>query len=278
MRILVRLSFLVALILGPGLQALAQTGTFKDPLYQSTGTQYRTYYFEEAGEHLSYRLYVPSTWTPESNMPLLMWINPTLDINLPFTRGNNVLEKLAEERGYILAVPGGYERPRPFFNSPYVGIPAKPRPVVNDPDRDRPERVLARQRSEQDIMNVTDIVAAEYNVPAGRIYMFSNSTGGAGVWYLAHEHADKFAAVGVASSPIPLDNYPFEKIRNLPFLVVHGEIDDTYSFPAAKDNVDTLKSHGLPAEFLPVPGGTHLEAWCLALPQILDFFDAHVKH
>ena len=275
MQAILRLISLTGLTLVLVTQAQAQRAPFHDPLYQTTGTQHRTYYFAEADDHIPYRLYVPSNWTPTSNMPLLVWINPTLDVDLPFIRKNNILEKLAEERGYILAVPSGYERPRPFFNSPYPGIRVNPTPAQPDPDFNRPERVLERERSEQDIMNVTDIVAGEYNVPADRIYMFSNSSGGIGVWYLAHEHADKFAAVGVSSAPIIMDDYPVEKIRNLPFLVVHGEADDTYSYDAARKNAESLISQGLPVEFLSVPGGTHLEAWCDALPQILDFFDQH---
>jgi predicted peptidase len=277
MQALIRVVVLIGLTLAQITHTQAQQAPFHDPLYQTTGTQHRTYYFKEADDHIPYRLYVPSNWTPTSNMPLLIWINPTLDIDLPFVRRNNILEKLAEERGYILAVPSGYERPRPFFNSPYPGIRVNPNPNQPDPEFNRPERVLERDRSEQDIINVTDIVAEEFNVPNDRIYMFSNSSGGIGVWYLAHEHADKFAAVGVSSAPINIDSYPMEKIQNLPFLVVHGEADDTYSYDAARKNAETLKSHGLPVEFLSVPGGTHLEAWCDALPQILDFFDKHRK-
>ena len=278
MRTLRRLIALTGLSLALVSHTHAQRAQFHDPLYQTKGTQHRTYYFPEADDHIPYRLYVPSSWTPDSNMPLLVWINPTLDIDLPFVRKNNILEKLAEERGYIVAVPSGFERPRPFFNSPYPGIRVNPTSAQPDPEFNRPERVLERQRSEQDIINVTDLVAEEYNVPDNRIYMFSNSSGGIGVWYLAHEHADKFAAVGVSSAPIVLDNYPVEKIRNLPFLVVHGEADDTYSYNAARENAEQLQSIGLPVDFLSVPGGTHLEAWCDALPQILDFFDQHMKN
>src|SRR5262245_33838940 len=53
----------------------------KDPLYQAKGTLHRSYYFKEADDHVVYRLYVPSKWTPTSQMPLLVWINPTLDVN-----------------------------------------------------------------------------------------------------------------------------------------------------------------------------------------------------
>ena len=252
----------------------------KDPQYQAKGTQHRSYYFKEGDEHITYRIYVPSKWTPASRMPLLVWINPTLDVDLPFTRGGNVLEKLAEERGYIIAVPGGYQRPRPFFNSPYTPIPAKAPQTAANPrpaPPDSPALVTEKKRSEQDIINVTNLVAAEYNVPASRIYMFANSTAGEGVWYLAHQYPQKFAAVGVASAPIAMDGYPFDKLKGVPFLVVHGEKDDTNSFAAAEKDVQVLKEHGLEAQFLPVKEGTHLEAWCLALPQILDFFDKHTK-
>ena len=250
----------------------------KDSQYQAKGTQHRSYYFKEADEHITYRLYVPSKWTPASRMPLLVWINPTLDIDLPFTRGGNVLEKLAEERGYIIAVPGGYERPRPYFNSPYRPVPAKPPATpATAPVPDTPAQAVQKQRSEQDILNVTDLVATEYNVPAGRIYMFANSTAGGGVWYLAHKYPERWAGAGVASAPIALDNVPVDRLKTVPFLVVHGEKDDTNSFAAAEKDVQTLKQHGVEAQFLPIKDGTHLEAWCLALPQILDFFDKHKK-
>ena len=101
------LSSIVALALAGSASAVfaeSPKPNTKDPLYQAKGTQHRTYYFKEADDHVVYRLYVPSKWTPSSNMPLLVWINPTLDVDLPFTRGGNVLEKLAEERGYILEI------------------------------------------------------------------------------------------------------------------------------------------------------------------------------
>jgi predicted peptidase len=274
MRRVISISIVMLALACAQLSLLAQSPApnQKDRLYQAKGTQHRTYYFKAADEHVPYRLYVPSKWTPTSRMPLLVWINPTLDIDLAFTRGGNILEKLAEERNYIIAVPAGYQRPRPYFNTPYRPVPAKPpaagatvAPFPQDP------------RSEQDILNITDLVAAEYNVPADRIYMFANSTAGAGVWYLAHKHPERWAAAGVASAPIALDGYPFERLKTVPFLVVHGDKDETNSFAAAEQDVRTLKQHGLTAEFLPVKDGTHLEAWCLGLPQILDFFDKHRK-
>src|SRR4051794_32342946 len=94
----------------------------KGPQYQMKGAQYRTYYFKDADESVPYRLYVPSKWSPAIKSPLLVWLNPSLKLDLPFERGGNVLEKLAEQRGYIVAVLGGYQRPKPRYNSPYLPI------------------------------------------------------------------------------------------------------------------------------------------------------------
>jgi len=47
-------------------------------------------------------------------------------------------------------------------------------------------------------------------------------------------------------------------------------------FPAVKD-VDVAKKAGVNAQLLRVTNGTHLEAWAMAINQMLDFFDQHKK-
>ncbi len=41
------------------------------------------------------------------------------------------------------------------------------------------------ERSEMDILYVTDLVAKEYNTDPNRTYLMGNSAGGGAVWYLA---------------------------------------------------------------------------------------------
>src|SRR6187397_3059157 len=42
------------------------------PLYRHTGEQYRVYNFPETGESIPYRLFVPTSWTPSSRLPMLV--------------------------------------------------------------------------------------------------------------------------------------------------------------------------------------------------------------
>ena len=106
---------------------------------------------------------------------------------------------MAEERGYILersrAATSGRDPTSILRTS--LSRRSLPRPGAENAPYPRDPR------SEKDILNVTDIVAAEYN-PASRIYMFANSTAGAGVWYLAHQYPERWATAGVASGPISL--------------------------------------------------------------------------
>ena len=273
----------------PVFGASAATPDPKGPQYQMKGAQYRTYYFKEADESVPYRLYVPTKWNPAVKSPLLIWLNPSLKLDLPFERGDNVLEKMAEQRGYIVAVPGGYQRPKPRYNSPYLPLSAKDQkegaragqaPPPGSPLPSTPAEKAAaieRERSEQDVFHVIDIVLQEYNADPARVYMFGNSYAGEGVWYLAQKYARRFAAVGVGSAPINMDGYPYDKLQGVGLIVVHGDHDDVNSFEAAKKGAEQAKEHGVDVAWTPVKDGTHLEAWCLAMPQILDFFDKHRK-
>jgi predicted peptidase len=239
----------------------------KDPLYQSKGDQHRAYLFPDGnGVIVPYRLFVPSKWTKDQKFPMMVILHSGNSVDVPFERGNAVLAKVAEQRGYIVLSPQGYG-PSPRYNTPYQVIPANgPLPVYQrDP------------RSEQDVMNVTELVAQEYNVDRNRIYLFSNSHGAAGAWYLGEKYPQVWASIGVASGAISPDKYPFDHLKNVGLLIVHGDKDDTMSFAAAEKMAQAAKQHGLVTEWMPVKDGDHLEAWTKVFPQMLDFFDKHPK-
>lgn len=241
----------------------------KDPLYQSKGDQHRAYMFPDGnGVIIPYRLYVPSKWTRDAKLPMMVILHSGASVDVPFERGEGggVLARVANERGYIILSPQGYG-PSPRFNSPYGVVANNGQPSVYQRD----------PRSEQDVLYVTDLVAQEYNVDRDRIYLFSNSHGAAGVWYIGEQHPERWAAIGVASGGIMADKYPFERLKNVALLVVHGENDESNSIAAAEKMATTAKARGVDATFMPVKGGTHLEAWTMVFPQMLDFFDKHPK-
>jgi len=214
-----------------------------------------------------YRVYVPSKWTKEQRFPMMVILHSGNSIDVPFERGNAVLAKVAEQRGYIILSPQGYG-PGPRYNTPYSVIPVRGAPTVYQRD----------PRSEQDVMNVTELVAQEYNVDRNRIYLFSNSHAAAGVWYMGEKYPDVWAAIGVASGSISPEKYPFDRLKGkVSLLVVHGDKDETMSFEAAQKMADAAKSAGVDTEWMPVKDGDHLEAWTRVFPQMLDFFDRHPK-
>src|SRR5262249_4396672 len=135
------------------------------------------------------------------------------------------------------------------------------------------------ERAEQDVLYVTDLVAKEYNVDPQRIYLMGNSSGGSAVWTYAAKYPRRWAAISPSAAPLEDTNFPYEKLKKIPVLVVHGEKDTVMVFDASKSMVDHAKAKGVDATWLPVIGGAHVDAWAQpeVIKQIFDFFDAHKK-
>src|SRR4029453_17914957 len=70
------------------------------PLYQAKGEQYRIYNFPATGESIPYRLFVPSRWTPDTRLPMLVTLRAGNTVDGPY-RAQNDLVRVAEQRGYI---------------------------------------------------------------------------------------------------------------------------------------------------------------------------------
>ena len=254
----------------------------QDPQYQAKGDQHRSYIFPGTENKIPYRVYVPSKWTPSAKLPMMVILHSGASVDVPFERGEGVLAKVAEQRNWIVLAPMGYYS-TPRYNSPYSPIPAKapaPAPAGGGQAKKNgppPPTALDKERSEQDVMIVTDLVAKEYGADPSRIYLFGNSFGGEGTWYLGQKYPERWAAIGVASAPITLDGYPYARLKGLPLLIVHGEKDDVNSFAAAEKDAQITKQNGVDVTWMPVKDGSHLEAWCVVLPQILDYFEKHPK-
>ena len=130
-----------------------------------------------------------------------------------------------------------------------------------------------KQRAEQDILYVTDLVAKEYNTDLNRTYLMGNSSGGGAVWYLGEKYPERWAAISPSAGPLTPTEFPYEKLKNVPVLAVHGDADTTMDYEASKQMVELAKKAGVDATFIGVKDGTHTEAWTKVLPEIFDFFD-----
>jgi len=258
----------------------------KDPLYQSKGDQKRTYTFPGTTEQIPYHLFVPSKWTPTTRLPLIVILHGNgVSADTPFERNEGIMGKLAEQRGYIVVAPTGY-RTTSLYNNPYEMVAAV-RPAGagggqgkgkgGGGGKNAPLTDEDRMRGEQDVMNVADMIAKEYNADPDRTYLVGNSVGGGATWYLGQKYLDRWAAIVPTVGPIKDDAFPYDRLKNMPILVIHGDADTTMSFDGTKAMVEHAKEHKLDVTFIPVKDGDHTGAWAQVAPQIFDFLDQHKR-
>jgi poly(3-hydroxybutyrate) depolymerase len=288
------LSFIVlslAFLLASFDRAFAQVpqADSKSPQYRTTGEQDRSYAFPGTGENIAYHLYVPTKWTPAGRFPLVVVTHgANQPATAPFQRpmANPTLAKPAEARGFIVAGVTGYHA-----NATGVGgwnVPYKMVQVQNAGGgrgqggggrgaAAAPPTSEDFQRAEIDVLSVTDLVAKEYNVDPNRIYLMGNSSGGSAVWTYATKYPDRWTAIAPSAAPLEDEAFPYDALRKVPVLVIHGDADTSMVFSASQTMVEHAKAKGVDATWLPVAGGAHTDAW--AQPEILnrifDFFDAH---
>ena len=171
------------------------------------------------------------------------------------------------------------------WNVPYKMMTAAPPTAAAATSAALPEPAQAPptaqdfERAEQDVLFVTDLVAKEYNADPKRIYLMGNSSGGSAVWAYAAKYPQRWAAISPSAAPLEDASFPYEKLKNVPVLVVHGDKDNVMVFDGSKVMVDHAKAKGVDATWLPVVGGAHVDAWAQpeVIKQIFDFFDAHRK-
>jgi len=207
------------------------------PLYRAKGEQYQVYEFPGTTESIPYRLFVPSTWTPDKRMPLLVTLRAGNSVNNSY-RSNNDFVKQAEQRGYIVVTPMGY-RPlsQPYYGSSYPvirqGGPSTPRAGWTE---------VEDQRAEQDVMNVIELVSQEYNVDRTRIFLHGQNPSGSGALHLGQKYPDTFAALLISSAPIDFSKYPADRLKGkVAMMVIHGDQDTSNPMAASQRWPQTLR-------------------------------------
>ena len=285
-------SITVALAASPG----APVPDPRDAQYQAKGEQERSYEFPGTGEKIAYHLYVPAKWSASARLPLVVVTHgANQPSKAPFQRpvADPTLAKTAEERGYIVAAVTGYHANATGvggWNVPYkmmtaprptpAAAPAAPAAGSGDkPAAPPPPTAQDFERAEQDVLFVTDLVAREYNVDPQRIYLMGNSSGGSAVWAYAAKYPKRWTAISPSAAPLEDASFPYEKLKKVPVLVVHGDKDNVMVFDGSAAMVEHAKAKGVDATWLPVAGGAHTDAWAQpeVIKQIFDFFDAHRK-
>ena len=242
------------------------------PLYRHTGEQYRIYNFPGTGESIPYRLFVPTSWTPDKKLPMLVTLRAGNTVDGPYRAGNDLV-KHAAQRGYIVVTPMGYRGlSQPYYGSAYrIARTNAAAPAAGWTQQEN-------ERAEQDVLYAIDLVTKEYNVDQSRIYLHGQNPSASGALHLAAKYPDRFAALVVSSGPIVFDTYPFERLKGkMALMVIHGDQDTVNPIEASQKMAEAAQAAGVDTVYATVPGGTHLEAYLTFASQIFDFLDKQRK-
>ena len=256
-------------------KAAAKPGT---PGWQAKGDQRRTYRFPGTETDLPFRVYVPTTWNGTAKLPLILMLHGGGSNESQYLDQNNKqLLKLAEDHGYLLVSPMGWS-PLGAYGT-CLRLPA----VFGQAEAAAQQRTTAcvqnaqtLERSEQDVINVLEMVLNEYPVDRGAMFLAGHSMGSGGTWYLGAKYAEYWKAIAPMSGPfVEQSNYPWDRVRKMPVFMTEGT-GATPSLAGSRVMQEWMKSQGFPLEYMEVDAD-HGRMVPLVLPAVFDFFDRQRK-
>lgn len=239
--------------------------------WRAKGDQHRKYRFADANMDEPYRLYVPTNWDGTSNLPLAMFLHGSgSDENTYVDMNDKQLLDLAEEHGYLLVSPLGDKGAYGNFlrlSSPF-GKPDEAAKLMTQVTTDS-ERT--NQLSERDVINVLELVLAEYPIDRASMFLLGHSMGSGGTWYIGGKYPGYWSGLAPLSGPFVQETgYPWEDLRDIPIFVTEGT--QTPSLEGSQKLRDWLKQNGFNAEYREVDAD-HGGMIPLVLPDIFAYFD-----
>jgi len=176
-------------------------------------------------------------------------------------------------RRYTLAIPDGYtgEAPTPLILSLHYGGTVTPffgrgllqgliEPALRDLGAiivapDSAAGNWANPTAEQHVLELLDYIAAHYNIDTHKTLIAGYSMGGAGAWYLAPRHPERFKAALILAGRPQSDSADFD--WQTPVYAIHSTNDDVVPIDSAEATIALLRARGAPIEFVVVDGLTH---------------------
>ena len=253
--------------------------------------QQRTYTFADTNEQMPYALFVSSKVTKDKKNPLIVSLHGLGGDQNTMVRESLRSVELAEQGGYILVAPMGYN------SGGWYGIPpGAPRAGgANAAGRGGrgggrgitaggtaiTEPAQTRAASEKDVMTVLGMIRKEFNVDERRIYLMGHSMGGAGTYYLGSKYPNLWAALApIAPAAMGMTNdraKVLQAIRDggIPMLVSMGDADEAVPVANVRMWVDTMKELQMNFEYKEHPGVTHGPIMGASMADIYAYFARH---
>ena len=237
----------------------------------------RTYHFADTNEDLPYCLFVSSKVSKDKKAPLIVSLHG-LGIGPGYMCQGKAID-LAEEGGYILVAPMGYNTGG-WYGSPVINTNGRGgKGKAKGPAGPPPPENLA-ELSEKDVLNVLAMVRKEFNVDDNRTYLMGHSMGGAGTLFLGSKHASEWAAIAAMAPAAFMMNQnrtDMLKATPEPVMIVQGDADELVPVTNTRMWVDTMKELKMDYKYVEVPGATHGSVIEAGMPDIFAFFAGHTK-
>ena len=159
-----------------------------------------------------------------------------------------------EPRPLVLALhPGGGSVGGPFLYRIVEPALRAWGAVIVAPDS--PNRRWSVPAAEASVLFLLDDLLERYPIDPARVLVTGFSMGGAGTWFLATHHPQRFSgAIPIASAP--RDN-PLERLGSMPVHVIHSRDDQLVPIGPARAAWRALADRGQPAEFTELAGVGH---------------------
>ena len=265
---------LAALVTSAAAQApvSATTARIQELSYQFEGAPWSSVVYENVAVEREYQMYVPTTYDGSTAYPLMVLLH-----GLGSNRGGVIryqgLTDLAEERGYIVAAPMGYNS-RGWYGSRGTSRASNRGDDANDPAN-------LGDLSELDVMNVLAMTLEGYNIDRDRIYLAGHSMGGGGTWHLGIKYPDIWAGLGPVAPAIYTSPDALSAITHIPVIIIQGDEDRLVNVDIARRWVAQMQELGMTHQYVEIPGGDHSRIIARDpdnVKAIFDFFDQQRKN
>lgn len=235
-----------------------------------------SYYFEDAGKEIPFRVCLPSDWDGKSKLPLVMFLHGGWnDENSYLDQNSKQLVRLADQHGYILVSPLGGDAA--YGNMMHLpGQFGRTKDVEDILSGLTEERIAAQKISEADVINVLEIVLKNYPVDRKNMFLCGHSMGSGGTWYIGGKYSSYWKALAMLSGPfVTEEGYPWDDLRKKPFFISEGT-QALASLDASRDLRDFVQKEGFDFLYKEVDAD-HGGMVPRILPDVFDFFDAQRK-
>ncbi len=233
----------------------------------------KTYKFAAAGGiDMEYGVYIPTSYDGSSPTPLVIALHG-LGSGIMYMMEYNNLVEIAENYGYIIATPMGYNE-RGWYGARGLG---------NEFNRNRNEREGRTdpdnlgELSETDVLNVLRIVRESYNIDNSQTYLIGQSMGGGGTWYLGSKYAENWAALVPMAPAVYTSPDILNGAKDLPVMVVMGDADEAVDVKVTRVWVEKMEELEMDYEYIEVPGGSHSSAGRENIAKVFEFLSKHQK-